>query len=326
MDGDILDGMDKYHTPVLVDEVVNGLELSKNSNVIDATVGHGGHAEKILQKIAPHGKLLAIDKDKENLSIARKRLKADADNILFVHSSFDQLSHIVEEYAFAPHALVLDLGVSSLHLDDADRGFSFLRDGPLDMRLDPTTQQERAQDIISTSSEEDLATLFKKYGEEQFARSIARTIVQEREGKTLSSTQQFAECVARGIPARVRAMRIKKHQNPATKVFQALRIAVNDELGQLERVLPLALEVLKPQAGKLAVISFHSLEDRMVKTFFRNKAADCECPPDFPVCSCSKNPELRIITKKPIIPSENECSQNPRARSAKLRIAEALPL
>ena len=326
MVGDNLDDMDTFHTPVLVDEIVDGLLLTKNANTIDATLGHGGHTEKILQESAPHGKVLAIDKDSGNIAIARKRVHAYADRIIFVHSSFDQLSHIVKEHTFAPDALVLDLGVSSLHLDDADRGFSFLHNGPLDMRLDPTTQQERAQDIISTSSEEGLATLFKKYGEEQFARSIARTIVKEREGKTLSTTHQLSECIARGIPPRVRAMRIKKHQNPATKVFQALRIAVNDELGQLERVLPQAVDVLKPLGGRLAVISFHSLEDRMVKNFFRDSANDCECPPDFPVCACSKNPELRILTKKPITPSENESKQNPRARSAKLRIAEAISL
>ncbi len=315
-------GMDSCHIPVLLDETVEALALHQGDWVIDATVGHGGHAEKIVRTIGERGRLLAIDCDLSNLEKAQKRLSHYKKQIVYVHSQFDQLERIAHEYDFFPHAIVLDLGVSSSHLDVPERGFSFLHNGPLDMRLDSTTNQERACDIIQNTSENDLKNLFEKYGEEAHARRIAHAIIERRGRTPFMTTHALAECVEQAIPARVQALRRKKHQHPATKIFQALRIAVNDELGQLERVLPQAVSVLHTRGGRLAVISFHSLEDRMVKQFFVQQSNPCVCPPDFPVCSCHKKPTLRLVHRKPIIPTHQELINNPRSRSAKLRVAD----
>jgi len=319
-------GVDACHTSVLLNETVEALSLEQGLRVIDATVGHGGHAEKIMENIGHEGRLLAIDCDFSNLEKARQRLSHYKKQIIFVHSHFDQLERIAHEHDFFPHAIVLDLGVSSSHFDDPARGFSFLHNGPLDMRLDPTTQQERACDIIQNASENHLKNIFEKYGEEAHARRIAHALVKQRIKTPIMTTQLFAECVEYALPVRDRALRRKKHQHPATKVFQALRIAVNDELGQLERVLPQAVRVLQKHGGRLAVISFHSLEDRMVKQFCVQQSNPCVCPPDFPVCSCNKTPTLAIVNRKPIIPTQKEIAHNVRSRSAKLRIARIFSL
>lgn len=319
-------GVDSCHIPVLLNETIEALALQQGDWVIDATVGHGGHAEQIVKAIGERGRLLAIDCDSTNLEKARQRLSVWASRIIFVHSYFDELERIAQEYDFFPHAIVLDLGVSSSHLDVPERGFSFLHNGPLDMRLDATTNQERACDIIQNASEDYLKNIFEKYGEEAHARRIAHAIVQYRSRDPFKTTHALAECVEKAVPARIREMRKKKHQHPATKVFQALRIVVNDELGQLQRVLPQAVRVLQKHGGRLAVVSFHSLEDRIVKQFFVQQNNPCVCPPDFPVCTCVQKPTLEIIHKKPVIPTHKECITNPRSRSAKLRAAYIYPV
>lgn len=301
------------HLPVLLDEVLAALKPHSGGRYIDGTVGAGGHAEALLDASTPDGRLLGLDADPTALALARQRLAKYGERVHLLHANFDQVERLAQAHNFAPvQGIVLDLGVSSMQLDQAGRGFSFLADGPLDMRLDPTRGQTAA-DLVNNLPESDLADLIYRYGEERLSRRLARAIVKAR---PLATTGQLAEVISKAAGGR-RGQKI----HPATRTFQALRIAVNDELGALERVLPQAVKLLAP-AGRLAVISFHSLEDRLVKTFFRQEATDCLCPPGQPVCTCKHKATLHIITKKPITASQAELARNPKARSAKLRVAE----
>ncbi|MFQ5612396.1 MAG: 16S rRNA (cytosine(1402)-N(4))-methyltransferase RsmH [Anaerolineae bacterium] len=305
--------MGTLHHPVLRDEVLTALNPQTGQHYIDGTIGGGGHAEAILIASAPEGRLMGLDADPTALDIARRRLLKFGKRLHLLHANFDQVEKLVLKHNFAPvHGILLDLGVSSMQLAQPERGFSFQTEGPLDMRLD-TTATQTAADFVNNLPASDLADLIYRYGEERRSRRIARAIVKAR---PLATTRQLAEVIARAVGGR-RGHKI----HPATRTFQALRIAVNDELGALERVLPQAIRVLAT-GGRLAVISFHSLEDRLVKRFFRREAQDCLCPPEQPICTCEHKATLRIITRKPITASQAELEQNPRARSAKLRVAE----
>jgi 16S rRNA (cytosine1402-N4)-methyltransferase len=303
------------HQPVLLAEVLDGLALKPGARVIDGTLGAGGHAEAMLEAIAPTGQLLGIDRDTSALETAQARLAPFAGRLLVWHGSYADMAQAAAETEFGSvDAVLLDLGLSSLQLDDPQRGFAFRYDAPLDMRFDQRTPQTAA-DLVNDLPEEELAELIRDYGEERYARRIARAIVAAR---PLQSTTALQETVARAVPHTHR-----ERIHPATRTFQALRIAVNDELGTLERGLPQAVDLLKP-GGRLAVISFHSLEDRIVKQFVRREASDCICPPEQPVCTCDHQERLCPVSRKPITASAAEIARNPRARSAKLRIAEHL--
>jgi len=303
------------HIPVLLDEVLEGLSPLPGQRLIDGTLGAGGHTEAILKAVAPHGQVLALDADPSALEIARRRLAAYGDRVRFVNANFAQLAAVARDLDFFPvHGVLLDLGLSSMQLDAVERGFSFQSAGPLDMRYDPNSPTTAA-DLVNNLAQDELADLIYRFGEERRSRAIARAIVAAR---PLHTTQQLAEVVARGVGGR-RGDRL----HPATRTFQALRIAVNDELDALRAALPAATSILAP-GGRLAVISFHSLEDRIVKEFFRRESRDCICPPEQPVCTCGHRATLHIITPKPITVTSTEAALNPRARSAKLRVAECM--
>jgi len=301
------------HIPVLYDEVLTGLQPRPGAAYIDATLGAAGHAVGILRASAPDGRLLGLDADPEAVAFARQVLQPFGERATLRTANFRRLAAVARSAGFGQVAGILfDLGLSSRQLEAADRGFAFRREGPLDMRLDPR-QEVTAADLVNGLPEKELADLIWRYGEERHARRIARAIVAAR---PLTTTDRLAQVVARAVGRRGRI-------HPATRTFQALRIAVNDELGALEEALPQTLELLEA-GGRLAVISFHSLEDRLVKRFFQREARDCLCPPESPVCTCGHRAALRIITRKPIRPGPAEVERNPRSRSARLRIAERL--
>ena len=311
------------HRPVLLTETIQALQPRPTGIYIDGTVGAGGHAAAILRTSAPDGQLFGLDRDRSALAIAKGQLSEFGYRVHLLHANFDQLRQVVQQYQIPPvSGILLDLGVSSMQLDQPERGFSFQEDGLLDMRMDPTTGQSAA-DLISQLSEAELADLIYRYGEEPLSRRIARAIVQAR---PIKRTQELANVITKVVsfrPRRRTLRRGKRKIHPATRTFQALRIVANDELGALERVLPQAIQVLAP-AGRLAVISFHSLEDRIVKQYFKQESQNCICPPEQPVCTCRHKATIHIITKKPIMPSLAEIDENPRARSAKLRVVESI--
>lgn len=301
------------HIPVLLDAVMDGLNLQPGALLIDGTLGGGGHAEAILRA---GGRLLGFDRDRAAIEYTRRRLQAyrfGTDQFQAVHASYAEMGVIAPQWGFrAVDGILLDLGYSSLQIEDPERGFSFQYDGPLDMRYD-TGHGEPAANLVNRLPEDELVRLLRNYGEERYARRIARAIVGIR---PIESTGELAELIERTVPRRS-----NERIHPATRTFQALRIAINDELGELERVLPQAVELLK-SGGRLVVISFHSLEDRIVKRFIRREASDCVCPPEQPICTCDHQARLVIITRRPIVAADEEIAQNPRARSAKLRVAE----
>ena len=305
--------MNSQHVSVLLQETLQALAIRPGGRFIDGTLGGGGHAAAILQASSPNGTLLALDTDPAALSRSRERLNPFGTRVTFVHSSFADLGRVAHEHGWrAVDGIVLDLGLSSDQLADEARGFSFTS-LQLDMRFDGT-RGEPASALLNELSPEELADLLYRYGEERASRRIVRAIVAAR---PIQSARQLADVVMKAKGGR----RGKIH--PATQTFQALRIAVNDELGALAAVLPQAVELLKP-GGRLAVITFHSLEDRIVKNFYRIESRDCICPVEQPVCTCGHRATLKIITAKPIEPTAAEVATNPRARSAKLRAAERL--
>ncbi len=303
------------HVPVLLQEVLATLKPAPGGRYVDLTVGVAGHARGLLELSSPSGRLLAIDADAEAVRYARSALQEFGERAAVLQGFFDELAAIADEAAFAAvDGIVADLGLSSRQLADARRGFAFQYEGPLDMRLDPEAQDTTAADLVNGLPEEELASVIYRYGEERRSRAIARAIVRRR---PLHTTTELADLVARTVGQRGRI-------HPATRVFMALRIAVNDELGALERMLPQAVDLLAP-GGRLAVIAFHSLEDRIVKEYMRREASGCLCPPAAPVCTCGHRPKLRLVTRRPIQPSAEECARNPRSRSARMRVAERLP-
>ncbi len=307
---------DLGHTPVFLREVLEGLVVRPGGIYIDGTLGAGGHAEAILAASAPDGRLLGLDRDPQAVTRATARLELYGERVTLRHASYVELGTLARERGFFPvEGVLFDLGFSSLQIAAAERGFAFRLAGPLDMRFDQTSAGPTAADLVNTLPEAELANLLWRYGEEPRSRRIAQAIVAAR---PLESTGELAEIVA-AAAERPRGRRI----HPATRVFQALRIAVNRELESLEAVLPQAVEVLRP-GGRLAVITFHSLEDRIVKRFFKQEARGCICPPEVPICACGHQPALRLINRKPMRPSAEELAANPRSRSAKLRVAEKL--
>jgi 16S rRNA (cytosine1402-N4)-methyltransferase len=304
------------HVPVLLRAVLDGLHVEARPDglFIDGTVGAGGHAGALLDA-APKSKLLGFDRDLRSLDVARAALAPYQDRVTLVHANFDTMGSVAPAHGFGlVDGILLDLGISSMHIDDPTRGFAFRVDGPLDMRFDPVGSGPTAADLVNTLEADELADLIYRYGEERDSRRIARAIVAAR---PLHTTRDLADVLERAH----RGPRDRIH--PATRTFQALRIAVNDELGAVERTLPQAIALLRP-GGRLAVISFHSLEDRIVKDFFRQEATDCICPPKQPICTCKHRASVVLINRKPIVPEEAEIVANPRSRSAKLRVIEKL--
>ncbi len=302
------------HTPVLVEEVVKALAVQPGGRYIDCTLGGGGHAAAILESSAPGGQLLGIDADPQAIKVARERLKFYGSSVLFINENFVNLQAICYKDDFLPvNGILFDLGLSSLQLNGSGRGFSFQHEAPLDMRLNPN-QKLTAADIVNTYSESELASLIKTYGEQSYSRQIAHRIVQER---PIESTLQLAQAVERVIGGKMRKI------HPATRTFQALRIAVNQELENLESTLKQAVNLLG-FGGRLVVISYHSLEDRIVKQFMQRESKDCICPPSMPTCVCGHAASLRLINRKVVTPSLAEIRANPRSRSARLRAAERI--
>lgn len=306
------------HVPVLMAELMDLLDVASDSRVIDCTFGAGKHAAAVAERLGSQGSFIGCDRDpiaRGYFEQLRPRLRAPA---RFYAGDFaNTLSQLALSGQSATH-IYLDLGVSSMQIDTVERGFSYSWDAPLDMRMDPTTALTAA-DILNGWDEGSIARIFSEYGEERYARRIARAVVRRRTGSPFSRTSELVDTVKEAIPTPARF----GSRNPARRVFQALRIAVNDELAALRRALPEALSLLEP-GGVLAVISFHSLEDRIVKDFFVAQARPCTCPPDFPLCVCGREPTMEIITAKPVVPSARELEINPRSSSAKLRAARRL--
>ena len=311
--------MDLFHTPVMVREVIASLRCRAGAIYIDGTIGGGGHAEAILKSTAPDGLLIGIDADGEAIREAEQRLAPFGDRKILVKGNFADMETILTEKNISKvDGILLDLGVSSHQLDTAERGFSFTLDAPLDMRMDFDCRRNAA-DLVNTLPWQELAGIIRDYGEERMAGRIARAIARGREHSTIRTTADLAGVVLRALPAE--AARQKIH--PATRTFQALRIAVNDELTQLQKAMASGMNRLE-WGGRFSVISFHSLEDRIVKNAFRSGEKGCTCPPDLPVCACGKKPTLKVLTRKPVIPGDEEIRDNPRSRSAKLRTAERI--
>nr|PZN40354.1 MAG: 16S rRNA (cytosine(1402)-N(4))-methyltransferase [Bacillota bacterium] len=308
-----------HHIPVMLEEVLAALAIRPDGTYVDCTVGGGGHSAAICARLGPRGRLLALDQDPAAVAAAAERLAPFGDRVRLRRANFERVAEVAREEGLAPvDGILMDLGVSSPQLDTPERGFSYREDAPLDMRMDPD-RPVSAADIVATASEEELTRILREYGEERYARQIARAIVRTRARTPIRTTGQLAEVVRSALPGRA----LREPQHPARRTFQALRIAVNDELGALERGLQAALSILAP-GGRLVVITFHSLEDRIVKRTFADWARACVCPPGTPVCICGRRPQVRPVGKQPWLPSPEEVVANPRARSAKLRVVERL--
>jgi 16S rRNA (cytosine1402-N4)-methyltransferase len=304
------------HVPVLREEVRELLDVQPGETIVDATFGAGGHSRVLVADLGESGKLIAIDRD-PTVRPYFDRVKASARGVQtrFLRGDYAVVLSQLAANDVRADAVLLDLGLSSMQVDRPERGFSYATDAPLDMRMDPSDERSAA-DVIATYDERELETIFRKYGDERYARQIARGIARRRAKESLERTGQLVDVVKASIPAPARF----GEGHPAKRVFQALRIEVNHELESLEIGLPAAFAMLRP-GGRLAVISFHSLEDRIVKRFFRARSRGCTCPPEFPVCVCGREPEARVLTPKPLRPSPTEIDHNPRASSARLRVA-----
>jgi 16S rRNA (cytosine1402-N4)-methyltransferase len=304
------------HIPVLAEEVRDLLRVERGDTVVDATFGAGGHAALLAADLRGEGKLIAIDRDPSARTYFERFRRRTGIQARFLRGEFATVLGQLAGNGMRADAILLDLGVSSMQIDQPERGFSYAVDAPLDMRMDPTSETTAA-DYVNELDERELQIVFRRYGEERFARPIAREIVRRRRQEPFERTGQLVDAIKAAVPAPARF----GDGHPARRVFQALRIAVNDELGQLDEALPAAVEMLRP-GGRLAVISFHSLEDRIVKRFFRDEQRGCVCPPDFPICACGREPVVRIVTPRAVRPTARETALNPRAASARLRVAE----
>jgi 16S rRNA (cytosine1402-N4)-methyltransferase len=314
------------HNPVLLNEVIDLLEPGPGQNFVDGTLGGGGYTQALLKRVLPKGKVLAIDMDEQALANAESRIRIrqlaeeSRDNLILAHGNFADLDKILRNHEFTDIAgIVADIGLSSNLLDNSGRGFSFQTDEPLDMRFDLSSQGSDARFLLNSLAEAELVKTFRDYGEEKLASKIAWTIVKQREQKQFHTTGDLIEAIKIALP------KPQQHRwtDTARRIFQALRIAVNHELQNLESFLPKAFDLLNP-GGRMAIVTFHSLEDRIVKHFFLEAARGCICPLDFPICRCGKNPLAKILTKKPVIASEAEQESNSRSKSAKLRVIEKL--
>ncbi|WP_427338490.1 16S rRNA (cytosine(1402)-N(4))-methyltransferase RsmH [Caloranaerobacter sp. DY30410] len=308
--------MDFKHVSVLLNEVIEGLNIRENGIYVDGTIGGAGHSKEIVKKLK-NGRLIGIDQDINAIYKAEEELEQYIEKVTLVHDNFSNISNILSRLNInAIDGVLLDLGVSSHQLDVAERGFSYKKDAFLDMRMD-RSKDFSAWDVVNKYSEDELAKIIREYGEERWASRIAKFIVEYRKNNTIDTTGQLVEIIKKAIPKGAR----KDGPHPAKRTFQAIRIEVNNELGILKQTIKDIVKVLN-KGGRICIITFHSLEDRIVKETFKELSLDCICPPELPVCMCDKKRELKIITKKPILPSDEEISGNPRARSAKLRIAE----
>ena len=309
--------MEFQHKSILLNECMEGLFIKEDGIYVDGTLGGGGHSFHILERLGERGRLIGIDQDEDAIKAATKRLEAFANKVTIVRDNYEHFQTILSTLSIPKvDGILLDLGVSSYQFDEADRGFSYRFDAPLDMRMD-RRQDFTAKDLINNYSEQELYHIIRDYGEDKFARNIAKHIVKEREKKPIETTFELSEIISHAIPMKMRV----QGGHPAKKTFQAVRIALNRELEVLEESIEGMIKALKPE-GRLCIISFHSLEDRIVKKAFRTAEDPCICPKDFPICTCGRKSLGRVISKKAIIPSDLEMEENPRARSAKLRIFE----
>lgn len=311
--------MDFNHKPVLLKETIEGLNIKENGIYVDCTLGGGGHSLEIVKRLGDEGKLIAIDQDNEALVEAQSKLAEYKDKIYFIKSNYAYLDSILDNLGIDKvDGVLMDIGVSSYQLDEKERGFSYHQDAQLDMRMDQNSELT-AKYIINNYSQEELENIFWNYGEEKWGKRITEFIIEERQNKEIETTLELVEIIKKAIPKKIRM----QGKHPAKRVFQALRIEVNKELDVLESTLGVAIERLNKN-GRLAVITFHSIEDRIVKTRFNEYAKGCTCPPDFPICVCNKKESIKIINRKPIIASEEELEENRRSKPAKLRICKKI--
>ena len=306
------------HKSVLLDETIESLDIKPDGIYVDGTLGGGGHASEVCRRLGDKGRFIGIDQDADAIAAASERLKEFGDKVTIVRSNYENIDEVLKELGISQvDGIYLDLGVSSYQLDTAERGFTYREDdAPLDMRMDQRNEMT-AKDIVNTYSESELFHIIKNYGEDRFAKNIAKHIVRARQEKRIETTGELIEIIKAAIPAKVRAT----GGHPAKRTFQAIRIELNKELEVLENSIDKMTDLLAP-GGRLSIITFHSLEDRIVKNRFRINENPCTCPPDFPVCMCGKKSKGRVVTRKPILPSEEELSENKRSKSAKLRVFE----
>ncbi len=306
------------HRSVLLDETIESLDIKPDGIYVDGTLGGGGHASEVCRRLGDKGRFIGIDQDADAIAAASERLKEFGDKVTIVRSNYENIDEVLKELGISQvDGIYLDLGVSSYQLDTAERGFTYREDdAPLDMRMDQRNEMT-AKDIVNTYSESELFHIIKNYGEDRFAKNIAKHIVRARQEKEIETTGELIEIIKAAIPAKVRAT----GGHPAKRTFQAIRIELNKELEVLENSIDKMTDLLAP-GGRLSIITFHSLEDRIVKNRFRINENPCTCPPDFPVCMCGKKSKGRVVTRKPILPSEEELSENKRSKSAKLRVFE----
>ena len=310
--------MEFKHISVLLNECIEGLNIKEDGIYVDGTLGGAGHSSEIVKNLCERGRLIGIDQDKDALKAAKEKLK-DYNNVTFVHSNFYNIENILHDLNIVGvDGILMDLGVSSYQLDNGERGFSYMQDAPLDMRMNRENSLS-AYEVINSYSEEDLFRIIKDYGEEKFSKRIANFIINKRKEKNIESTLELVDVIKAAIPAKAR----REGPHPAKRTFQAIRIEVNKELEIIEKTIRDGVEKLNV-GGRMAIITFHSLEDRIVKTVYKNLANPCTCPSNFPVCVCNKKPIVKIITRKPIEASKEELDYNPRSRSAKLRIIEKI--
>lgn len=309
--------MNFKHISVLLNETINSLNIKEDGIYVDCTLGGGGHSIEILKRLSKNGRLIGIDQDKDALKAASEKLK-EFTNITYVHNNFYNIDDILEELKINEvDGIMMDLGVSSYQLDEASRGFSYMNEAPLDMRMD-RNKSFSAYDVVNSYSEQELFKMIIEYGEDSFARRIARNIVKKRVDKPIETTKELVEIIDKSIPSK-----FKKKGHPAKKTFQAIRIEVNKELDILDKAITDSVSRLK-KGGRLSIITFHSLEDRIVKNKYKLLENPCTCPPDFPICVCGKKSSIKIITRKPIEPTEGEKEENSRSKSAKLRVCEKI--
>lgn len=309
--------MEFKHKSVLLDETIESLNIKPNGIYVDGTLGGGGHSYEIAKRLTDGGRLIGIDQDEDAIRAAKERLSEFADRVTIVRDNYCNMPKVLDELGVSKvDGILLDIGVSSYQLDEAERGFTYKQDAPLDMRMDQR-QEMTAKDIVNGYSEEDLYRIIRDYGEDKFAKNIAKHIVQARQVKPVETTFELDEIIKAAIPMKFRAT----GGHPAKKTFQAIRIELNRELEVLDESIDAMTDLLNDN-GRLCIITFHSLEDRIVKTRFRKNENPCTCPPDFPVCVCGKKPKGKVITRKPIVPDEEELEENKRAKSSKLRVFE----
>ena len=305
------------HKSVLLEETIDSLNVKPDGIYVDGTLGGGGHAFQVCKRLGEYGRIIGIDQDADAIAAATDRLKGYKDKVVIVRSNYENIRTVLQDLGIRKvDGIYLDLGVSSYQLDTADRGFTYREDAPLDMRMDQR-KEETAADIVNTYSEFDLYRIIRDYGEDKFAKNIAKHIVKAREDHPIETTGQLIEIIKAAIPMKVRAV----GGHPAKKTFQAIRIELNQELEVLNNSIDTMIDLLNP-GGRLSIITFHSLEDRIVKTRFRNNENPCTCPPDFPVCVCGKVSKGRVVTRKPVLPGEEELEENKRSKSSKLRVFE----